>query len=78
MTKIAVERSKKTSAWIQATRTGVGTCFLISWNNLELFLKSGKLPSHATLRENEFVERYEVTDQGVTIFIGTQHASDYV
>jgi hypothetical protein len=65
-----VERSKKTGRWVKGTSAS-GTCFTISYDNFEEFLKSGRLPYTSwRLKAGECVERFVAGENGVTVYIG--------
>lgn len=69
---IAIERSEK--GWKTGRLTG-GVCFTISWDRFEEILKTGKLPKafpNWHLKSNEYVTRFEIGTDGVTVFIGKE------
>lgn len=61
MNRIAFQPGKK--RWIKARPTG-GSCFTLSFDRLAKLLKVG-----GTLRGGEEVERFEVDETGVTVFV---------
>ena len=72
MNTIKMERSKATNRWVKSTKSS-GTCFTISFDRFEEILRTGKIPaafSNWKLKNGEAVERFEMSEQGVTVFIG--------
>jgi hypothetical protein len=63
MTDLAVTRSKKTKRWIKS-RFGAGLCSTLTWDELELYLHNNN-----RVKENEYVDRFEVSENGITFFI---------
>jgi hypothetical protein len=47
-----------------------GLCFTINWNRLNDLLKGRDDFFLDRLREDEYIERFEVGEDGVTVFIG--------
>ena len=60
---ISISRSEKTGNWVKARPTG-GCCFTINFDRLE-----GLLQEVGSLKEGESVERYEIDQYGITVFI---------
>lgn len=67
---VNVERSKITLGWIKGTRRS-GLCYTMGFDHLEEILKTGRLPSSTIwkLKPGEFVERFLITEEGITVFI---------
>lgn len=70
--RTAFVRGIERGSWRKAPTTG-GVCFTISWDRFEDILKTGSIPEafpNWHLKDDEFVERYEINADGVTVFIG--------
>ena len=66
MERIAFSRSERTGRWVKGRPTG-GTCFTISYDRLERLL----VEDGALRKGKERVERFEIDEYGVTVFIET-------
>jgi len=66
MQRIGIVR--KNGGWNSVPSGGGGTAFLISWDRLESMLQGDG--GVGKLREGEIVDRFEVGDDGVTVYIG--------
>lgn len=66
MSRTAYKPSKKGKGypWIKARSTG-GTCFTIGYHRLEEVLKKA-----GSLKKGETIERVELDDFGITVFLG--------
>lgn len=63
MERIAFARSETTGRWVKARSTG-GVCFTINFDQLEKLLHA-----RGTLSREEHVERFEIDEYGVTVFV---------
>lgn len=66
MKRIGFAKSERTGRWVKARPTG-GTCFTITYDRLESLLHE-----NGALKPGEFVERFEIDEHGVTVFIDGQ------
>ena len=70
MERIAFSRSERTGRWVKARPTG-GTCFTITYDRLERLL----VENGALRKGKEKVERFEIDEHGVTVFMETADQS---
>lgn len=68
MNKMVFKRGARNS-WINANAVGGGTCFTLSYDALEDLLKNG-IGRRGRLADNEFIDRVEIDQYGITVFIG--------
>jgi len=68
--RIAFGRGKR-KPWKKVRSTG-GMCFTVSWDRFQDMLKNKEALHSGFLGEDEYVERFEVNEQGVTVFFEGQ------
>ena len=71
MRTVAYQRDTN-NRWKKVTPRSSGVCFTISWDRFQEILETGKLPKafpNWRLGVDETVERWEIADEGVVVFI---------
>lgn len=68
MSRVAYTKRNDRKGWKKTHSTG-GVCFSVSYDKLEALLRKDLGKGFTSIKGNEYVDRFEVDEKGITVFI---------